>query len=110
MTKKEQEEVFKLATTPVGKIGDVPVSKLQTVVNDPNNVIKLNWLLHVTKDLTDFSALEKTFETKVNKKVEKVIDNSKPDNKTKGVAQAPETIKSLNSIESLKQMLPQFKK
>lgn len=110
MTKKEQEEVFKLATTPVGKMGDVPVSKLQAVISDPNNVIKLNWLLHVTKDLTDFSSLEKTFETKANKKIEKVIENSKPDNKVKGAGHTVETTKSLNSIESLKQMFPHLNK
>jgi hypothetical protein len=107
LSQKEQEKIFKAATTPIGYMGNRPVSKLEGLLSDPKNVIKINWLLEETKDLTDFSTLEKTIQTKVNKKIEKLIDNSKP---TSASVQTPEISKNLNSIDSLKSIMSKLKK
>lgn len=107
LNQKEQEKIFKSATTPVGYMGNRPVSRLEAILSEPKNVIKINWLLEETKDLTDFSTLEKTIQTKVSKKIEKIIDNSKPSSSS---VQTPEISKNLNSIDSLKSIMSKLKK
>lgn len=107
LNQKEQEKIFRSATTPVGYIGNRPVSRLEAILAEPTNVIKINWLLEETKDLTDFSTLEKSIQTKVNKKIEKIIDNSKPSSTS---VQSPEISKNLNSIDSLKSLMSKLKK
>lgn len=89
ISEKEQKEVFNKVINPVAIDGNGnPVSYIQYVRNEqgPAFDLKLNYLLHITKELTDFSKITNTITTKATKDLSKLIGTPAPKGAKDGIS------------------------
>lgn len=110
ITKKEQEDLFKAITTPVAVDGfKNPVSYATAVyMKDPAKFdIALNYLLHKTKNFTDFSTIINTATTKAVKQIDETLVRGIK--ATKVNPDGSKTVDKSNPIDEFYKSFPQLK-
>jgi hypothetical protein len=84
---KLHEELLRKIVKPIGIDGNgMPVSYVQSIRNeDPYNFdLRLNYLMTITKGMTDFSKIVTTSETKATKKINSLLEAKAPKGTNQG--------------------------